>query len=269
MKLKMLKYIFAPLTIAFAACEKVVDFVPLDKEPQLVIEGTITETSNRIKIVRTVPFNALNSFPPVSGAAVRIWDDSGTEFFLEETAPGEYSHPDLEGVPGQTYRLEMEESGSFYQAQSKMPQAIPIENLDAEEVDGEFGETTIAVNVWFTDPPEEENYYVFRLEQNGLPVPMFYTFSDLLHNGQQIKYQLIKEDEEEDGEEERIQSGDRVKVSLLSVDKNVYNYFRHLGWLADSGGPNQPTSNPVSNIQSACLGYFSAHTISEATMVIP
>lgn len=61
---------------------------------------------------------------------------------------------------------------------------------------------------------------------------------------------------------------DTVNVMMMCIDKSVDLYFYSLS--QNGGGPNASATpaNPVTNIEGAVLGYFSAHTLQIKKVVI-
>jgi hypothetical protein len=58
---------------------------------------------------------------------------------------------------------------------------------------------------------------------------------------------------------------------MYCIDSSVYNYFFQLAQSSGAGAFNTTASpaNPTSNISNGAYGYFSAHTISSQTELVP
>src|SRR4051812_35563922 len=95
--------------IAFCSCEKVIDLDLKDAAPQLVIEGSISNTAQvpTVRISRTVAFDEPSNFPGVSGAMVKIMSGS-TPILLTESSAGVYQGPPILGRSGRTYALQVD-----------------------------------------------------------------------------------------------------------------------------------------------------------------
>ena len=63
--------------------------------------------------------------------------------------------------------------------------------------------------------------------------------------------------------------GDQLQVNMYSVDSNVYNYFYQLNQSNSGGTFDASPANPTSNISNGAYGYFSAHTINTAQVIVP
>ena len=75
--------------LLFSSCEEVIELDLNTTEPQIVIEGFITdgEGTYSVLISKTVDFYDPNTFPPQTGAVVHITDDLGNTETLTETSP--------------------------------------------------------------------------------------------------------------------------------------------------------------------------------------
>lgn len=83
----------------------------LDNDYQsLVVDGQLTDSliEQTVKVSYSVKlgFATDNILPPVTGASVRVLDDSGGSFEFTETANGTYTRL-MKGIPGQAYQVEV------------------------------------------------------------------------------------------------------------------------------------------------------------------
>jgi hypothetical protein len=146
-----------------------------DLEPQLVIEGTITDEPGpfRVRLTKSGSvYTAQNVFriEPVSGAAVHISDDEGHDFHLFQVTDGWYETLDtcLLGVSGVTYTLHVtDENGTEYESTPECMAAVPpIDSLffEAKQITHIEGET-VTREEWLdiflnTHTPVDEIYYL-------------------------------------------------------------------------------------------------------------
>src|SRR5690554_906724 len=104
-----MKKIFAILfsTILLYSCEKEIDLDLNNSDPQIIIEGSITDAPGPyyVRISKSVNFDEPNSYPPVSGAYVTISDNEGNTDVLTEIEEGLYQTNTIVGAPGNTYNL--------------------------------------------------------------------------------------------------------------------------------------------------------------------
>ena len=253
------------LVFLFCSCQKVVNLKLNTIPPQIVIQGEITDSGAPFSIMinQTVDFYASNSFPPVTGAVVKISDDAGDSDSLIEYTPGIYSTQGLLGKPGLTYTLSVSVQGKNYTAVSKMPMPVKLDSVNFELTSG-FGIQRINAIVNFQDPPGIPNYYQFQEYINGqLFNKEIFILDDRLSDGKYISNTLRTDSS-------YLNSGDVLKVRMYSVDENVYNYFLQLRQSSGTGAFNSTASpaNPTTNITGGALGYFSAHTTQSQTVTV-
>jgi len=260
-KLALLVFIM-PL---YFCCRKVINVNLNNAAPQIVIEGNVTNTAGpyQVQIAQTVAFSADNTFPPVSGAYVKITDvTTGGSELLTEITPGTYStllFP--QGVPGHTYQLYVLANGQTYTATSTMPQPVVMDSLSFQILSN-FGKTQINTQANFQDPIGIANYYTFQEYINSKLLQQTFVFDDRLSDGKYIVSNLYTDSS-------YISVGDTIAVNMSCVDKNVYNYFNTLQQAADANGFQTATpSNPVTNLSNNALGYFSASTVNSKRAVV-
>jgi hypothetical protein len=95
-----------------------------DLEYRLVVEGKITDEPGpfRVRLTKSGSVYTAQDFykiEPVSGAAVHIFDNKGTDFHLLQVSDGWYETIDtcLQGIPGDTYTLHItDEDGVQYES---------------------------------------------------------------------------------------------------------------------------------------------------------
>jgi hypothetical protein len=259
------KYSYGLLLMAFliASCKKVINMDLNNAPSQIVIEGIINNrVPASVAITRSVKFSDNNVFPPVTGASVKILDNTGAGYLLTETAPGVYIHPNAIGIPGRTYFLQIIAGNSQYSATSTMPQQVNFDTLTTDQL--AFGGKILkVVRPWYKDPDTLGNNYQFVEYLNGNLIQNIYTWNDYINNGGVVYRPLIYQ---ADNNKPDIASGDTVTVEMRCIDKNVYTYMRAL---ADLNSNNTTPANPPGNLSGNALGYFSAHTSQIRKVKIP
>ncbi|MGC8751186.1 DUF4249 domain-containing protein [Hydrotalea sp.] len=246
------------LSVLFS-CKKIINIDLKNVAPQLVIEGTVTNSSPaQVLLSKTVNFSADNVFPPVTDATVTISDLHGNVYPLLQTSPGTYTNNNLIGTPGTTYRLQVVQGGNTYTASSTMPQQV---NLDALLTDNIVfaGKIIPIIQPQYTDPADVANYYWFIEYINGVENKRIFVWDDNLTNGGVSTRPLIEPDS-------TINTGDTIMVEMRCIDKPIYQYVRGLQDLQNNAAT---PANPTSNISGGVLGYFSAHTRQRKSVVIP
>jgi hypothetical protein len=247
------------------SCTKDIKVNLNDAAPQIVIEGNVTNAAGpyQVQITKTVNFSASNTFPPVSGATVKITDNTnGQTDNLVETSAGIYTTQTLaQGSPGHTYQLYVSAEGQTYTASSTMPRQVALDSLSFRH-NNNFGNERIHAVPNFQDPPGIANYYTFELYINSIRFDKsVFVFEDRLSDGKYITQELFMDSA-------YIKAGDAISLQMNCVDKPVYDYFNTL-LNATSGNDFESAtpSDPISNISNKALGYFSAHTVQQKTAV--
>ncbi|PZX59463.1 DUF4249 domain-containing protein [Hydrotalea sandarakina] len=257
--MRVVVYIALLFLTGLFSCKKIINIDLKNVAPQLVIEGTVTNSSPaKVLLSKTVNFSADNVFPPVTDATVTISDLYGNVYPLLQTSPGTYTNNNLIGTPGATYRLQVVQGGNTYTASSTMPQQV---NLDALLTDNIVfaGKIIPIIQPQYTDPVNVANYYWFIEYINGVENKRIFVWDDNLTNGGVSTRPLIEPDS-------TINAGDTIMVEMRCIDKPIYQYVRGLQDLQNNAAT---PANPTSNISGGVLGYFSAHTRQRKSVVIP
>jgi len=250
------------ITVLLSSCEKEISSDLNSSDPQIVIEGNITDASPPyfLKITKTVNFSDGNNYPPVSNALVIISDNTGITDTLTETTAGLYKTNIINGQPAKTYYLSVSVEDKNFYAVSTMPQNTNLDALHFTPFSGLGGGNSYSAIPIFTDPIAYGNNYRFLLTVNGVLAKSYIVLNDNVYNGLINQRPILDHDT-------KIKKGDSVKVEMRCIDLNTYTYFYTLSKIA-YGGPSGSTtpSNPPNNITgNKALGYFSAHTTQTQT----
>ena len=242
--------------LLFDSCQKTVHLDLNNAAPQLVIQGEVTNDPGpyTVTINKSTAFYADNTFPPISGAVVKISDDQGVTDSLTETAAGSYSTHTLQGSPGRTYTLSVFTGNNNYSAVSTMPAPVNLDSVTFQT--SAFDTKQINAIPNFQDPLGVKNFYQFIEYINGVKFTKdVFVFSDRLSDGKYSTRALR-------ADSSYFKVGDQLEVKMYCIDENVYNYFNQLDQSSGTGAFNTTASpaNPVSNISDGAYGYFSAHT---------
>ncbi|WP_289665784.1 DUF4249 domain-containing protein [Flavobacterium panacagri] len=259
-KLVFLIAFFVSLTST--SCEDVVD-VDLDTaSPKLVIEASInwekgsTGRQQVIKLTTTTGyFDSL--IPIVSGAEVYIRNSRNQKFnFAELNKSGRYVCSNFRPALNEQYTLTVINDGNTYTATETLKSVTPITRVEQKN-DGGFTGKDIEIRSYFTDPGDEENYYMFKYFYSSKVTANFYVSEDKFYQGNET-YSSVDDDE--------LKAGDEIEVTHYGISKQYYNYMNILVSIAGTnvGGPFQsPPATVRGNIINTTnkdnypLGYFS------------
>jgi hypothetical protein len=247
------------IIVAFSSCTKTIT-PPLNNSTQLVIEGAVSDTTGpyHVSISKTANFYSDNVYPTISGATVVITDITvNVTDLLTETSAGSYTTHTITGAPGHTYQLRVMLDGKTYTALSTMPKPVL---LDSVTVDYSV-KNNIRPVANYQEPADQKNYYKYSMQKNGVHVNHFQTFDDRLSNGRYIRDKL-------DCDTGTFHHGDGVKVSLVGIDANAFNFLKEAEAVAYDNANLAAPATPTSNITGGCIGYFSAQTVSSKTAVV-
>jgi hypothetical protein len=277
--------LFAILVPFLLSCEQEVQ-VTLDRPVQrLVVEGRIEKVDDdrphQQKIILSLTNDYFNSSqtPRVRGAVVSVSDDRGNVFtFVEDdTQPGTYVNADLTGEIGITYTLTIEYNNEVYEATETLLGVPPIQNIYSTFQEATlFEDEGTKVLVDFTDPADEDNYYMWEQFVNGENVlradPGNYQSviaNDRLFNGRAIKGYLPNE-------ETVLEPGQEVEVRQMALSKSAYDFYYLV--FVETGKTGQLFDTPpasirgnianLTNADNYALGYFGAHGVSVRRITI-
>ena len=265
MKFKYSIPVIALLSILIiSSCKNVIDLNLDSAAPQMVIEGNLTDQlgPQTVIITKSVSLDNTNTFPPVTGANVKLIDYNGISYTLIERSPGAYYSTSFIGRYKQSYTLQVKVNGQTYTAVSTMPSKVGIDSV-ALSVQSFATTTTKNIIVFYHDPPDVANQYRFVLSVNGVQVKQVFARNDQFTNGRYVQQILYQDDI-------KLKSGDRVDIEMQCIDANTYTYWYTFTQQKSNGFNSTTPTNPPNNFNSdKILGYFSAHTTEHRNIIIP
>lgn len=246
----------------FTACEKVVDINLNDAAPQYVIEGTVFEGDDTVKvtIARTTDFYGRAPQEMIDDAIVTLSDDTGTNVNIPNVGDGLYLLPGFKGISGRTYQLRVQAGNQVFTASSVMQPVVAIDSITQEFEPADFRAEGYEVTAHLVDPAGSENYYrmVYTINDTLQDRPNnLYLFNDKFNNGRPIRADLFR----------RFQAGDKITFELRTMDARVWDFFSSLSDVLNNQNGPAP-ANPNTNIEGGALGYFGAFTASRMTIVV-
>ncbi|MEL6590488.1 MAG: DUF4249 domain-containing protein [Bacteroidota bacterium] len=266
--MKSLIYSLLLLGVLFGstACEEIIELELSDSEPQLVIEGTITDLAAvpaRVQLTYSGSYFEPGDYAFAEGATVSIRNSQGEQTQLAEVAPGIYQSNEILGALGEAYTLEIEADGQSYQTTSSIQPSVPLDSVSFVVQNGGPIEG-IFPRVHFQDPAGEDTYLRFVVFVNGQPRSNILIYDDNLSDGANAISPLVVLG---------LQPGDELLIQAWSLDRAGYDYYFTLsnivGDAFGAGGQSAAPSNPTSNIEGKAVGYFGAHAVSSISVVVP
>ena len=256
---------FVFFTVFFSlGCTEKIDIDLNSSSPQTVIEANVStdERNSYVKISESINFDMKNDFPPVRNAQVKVSDNEGSEYELKEVSPGLYFVPNLRAKIGNTYTLDVKANNENFRAICKVSNMIRMDSISVKKIknDNIFDnekDSIFDVRVHFKDPKGDKNYYQFIEYINGYPIKS-YLLEDIFRDGKMVDRRLRDTDRE-------LEEGDTLKIEMRCITAEVFTYLKSLDESYNNN--NSTPSNPVTNIENAALGYFSAHTAQTKSLI--
>jgi len=241
------------VVLMILACEDVIDVEVQTAPSRLTIEASLDwekGTSGNIQTIRlsrSTPYFDTETQTVVTGASVKVTNDSdGTDFIFEDQGNGEYRTFSFIPVIDQSYTLEIQYEGETYSASERMMGVTDITEVNQSREDG-FDDEVLEVNIIFTDPLEEDNYYLFRFQEQGDLLPDLEELDDEFVNGNEIRWYYEKEG---DDDADEFEPGDVVDIALYGISEDYHDYIRIL--IEQSGGADLFEAIPVA-LRGNCI----------------
>ncbi len=270
--MKKLKYIFFLVIFGLTSCEEVIELDLPKAEPRLVIEASIDwvkgtdGSTQKVRLTTTAGYYDIE-IPIVSNAIVSIEKEDGTVFdFIENEASGEYYCYNFIPEIGKSYTLTVVVDGEVYTASEKLFPAPEFLYFEQNNEIG-FGDDVIEIKYYFQDNPDEDNFYMDRIEDPTKAFPIFGTGNDKFTQGNAMYGLYFSED---------LKAGDVLNIRLYQISERYHDYMNKLLEAADNGGgPFQTTPSTVrgnlinqTNPANYALGYFRLSEVFETSYTV-
>ncbi|MDT0648142.1 DUF4249 domain-containing protein [Zunongwangia sp. F260] len=267
---KALKITFLlPIIFLLFSCEDVIEIDLKESEPRLVIDASIQwikGTQGNLQFIRlttTAPYYQ-DEVPAVTNAEVQIRDEQGEVYVFYHTEDGYYQITDFKPVVGMQYQLSVVYNDQLYMATERLAPVVDIDFVE-QTSGGGFAGDEIEIKAYYTDPADEENFYMFSFEEERT---IFEIYEDQFNNGNQIFGYYSDED---------IEPGDEIFIEMAGISRAYYEYLfvlrAQIG--TNSGGPfeTKPATlkgNIVNqtNQENYPLGYFRLSEVATTTYVV-
>ncbi|MCM4152089.1 DUF4249 domain-containing protein [Arenibacter sp. N53] len=223
-------------------CQDVIEVDLPTEEPRLVIDALINledmdNPSVLVQIKASITSSFFEEVQPTQLQEISLTNtDSGAELILSESSPGTGIYENiwnLEELTQGNLELRIEHDGQKYLAKTKFVPAVPIDSLE-QGTTTLFGDDETEVVVTFTDNGERDDYYLFDFDFGEYLVT-----EDEFYQGKQFQFSFFYDSKVEDERE--------VKISILGVDKDFFNYMNQL--IFQSGPDTGPFSTPATTVK--------------------
>jgi len=244
------------LCLVFASCEDVIDVNLPEGQTRLVIEASIdwekgtSGNQQFVKLSKSSPYFQTNGNNEVTGASVKVTNNNtGTEYVFTDENDGTYTISNFVPIVNHAYALEVVYNGETYTGNETLMPVTSINSI-TQSVEGGFDSELLEVNVYYTDPANEDNFYLMKYIEEGDLFPELQDMSDEFVNGNEI-YNFWEKEDDEDTNEKPFEVGDKISISLYGISKRYYNYIRMLIEQYESGG--SPFSSTAAQIKGNCV----------------
>lgn len=270
--MKKIKYLSILLSTLFIlqSCIDVIDMDLVDAEPRTIIEATLdaTDSTCTVTVTKSNTFYDTTATEKLNNLTVKLIDSTkGVGYNLTKNENGDYFGENIVANVGDNFTIVItDEDGISYTASAKTPSAPPMYEIFpgfslnylmlftsiTEEpityIDDDGNEVTLlfALAFWMDDPATE-NYYRFKIYEDGEYLADSYIFID---------DETSFGDTMQMGMNQPFRKGDTVTFELLSINKATYDYFNELQEVLFSGMSSTTPFNPKSNFNNDALGYF-------------
>jgi phosphotransferase system IIB component len=274
------------ISVLAVGCTENIDNIQLDTtRPRLVVEGYISTDTTRQMVKLSKLGDALKQDPiqVVSNALVTISDGTKTFNLAEDaTKKGTYfTAPDVYGVPGRTYTLNIrnvdinnDKTMEEYSAISLLKRLNPIDSVHLVYNNTNPRFINWSVNLYTMDPGQGRNFYLIKVIKNSiLLTDSVFKYSIGDNSGFEGKYYngFPVYNLREERKDERVSRGDTVKVELYGITEDYFSFI--YSYITDyypkvpifSG----PSANIPSNIKPTddAVGIFTAYSVKRKSVI--
>lgn len=286
MRFKIYNLILCLVVVAsLTACEEELDVTLGKSTPQLTVEGWLSNqlTTQTIRLTVSQDYFNNTAATGASGATVRVTDNLGNTYNFTEstTSAGDYTS-NFQGAIGSTYSLYVQYQNEEYQSTTTLTRVPAVDSITTKKSDpdspGPNGASEGYTAEFFANeiPGVGDNYRI-KVYRNGelLNDPQnIVIFQDTNVDGLPFILPIRRNIDPSDGEGYAL--GDVVKVEVLSISAEAYEFFNQLQTQTTNGGLfADPIANVPSNIvnmnsasKQKAVGFFYASAVSSGETVV-
>lgn len=247
------------LLVFFYSCEEVVEIDLETATPRLVINAPLEWKANSDGRYQIINLSTTAGFyqsepPKVSGAMVQVKDSLGNIFLFEEgEVVGRYECFNFEPQIFGEYELEIIYNNETYVGTETL---YPVPGFDkTEQLLTAIGDL-LEIRAYFTDPENEQNFYLIEENSSATIVPGYLVYNDNFFNGKQIYTSVY---------DETLVAQDVVTFKLFGISSRHHDYLFKLTLSIESDlGPFQTVPGlllgnvkNITNKKNFPFGYFS------------
>lgn len=259
--MKRLYQIIPIIFLFLLSCEKELDFKYHVIEPQLVIEGILSQEGVMVSLTNTTPMDEKIEKNYLTDAEVCLVDIiEGKEVELKSDTKGLFTNIYFP-VSGHDYQLIVRREGKEYYSRSTMRPATKILGLMFQWIKMPYDFVAV-LQITFADFECADDCYWIKIFRNNEPYKWILSDDRGAVNGEITEVIMTsRKDLSEEDEKDILRDGDEVKVVINVISREMYDYLIALE--NDSNGPQMFQGD-------FCLGYFMAsESISDSIIFRP
>lgn len=265
------------------SCEDVVEVDLVTSQERLVVNASlnwfreypqnIMESGNIQTIILTKTTGYYDEIKPTSNAIVTVTNNYSKEVFtfLEEAGNGVYNCTNFKPILNNSYTLTIIDGTQEYTAQETLLDA-PLIDMIQQVRGGVFDEDQIILKVYYTDKPNQTNFYYFDYITSISEIKELSLSNDRFNNGNQT-YEIISYFS--DDEDKKIQDGDIFDIKFFEISSEYYQFLNVLTDQIYTSGifdplPAEVKGNVINTAdeKNYPYGYFRIAMGNKATVVI-
>ena len=248
--MKIYFYIILPILVfSLLSCEKELNFKYHNVEPQLVIEGVLSQEEARVCLSNTTPMNEKIENDYLTDAVVYLRDNSSSQI--------EILHPNRDGIYtskfdpsiGDEYELIVERNGKVYSSSCMMRPATRILGLLFQWIKMPYDYVAV-LQITFIDFESIDDCYWIKIYRNDEPYKWIISDDRSAVTGVITEVIMTtRKDLKEEDEKDILEDGDEVRVVINTISREMYDYLTAI----------ENNSNGQTMFEGEfCLGYFMA-----------
>lgn len=253
--------------LSFTSCLEEMDLkYTIDTDPQLVIEGFVTNKQPSCKVYVSESVNMSDSIDSrkINDAIVIISDNIGNSEILTLTDNGIFQSKNIEGKIGRTYKIKVIHNNNTYEAEEIMRNIPKLDSIYIQEIkDNEIYNDGKYLFVKISSSEKDDIFFRTIISENDSVYSEYRDLAifDSSFSGANTEIAIPYP----------FETKDTITLATYSITERVYNFL--LTYQEFTMGENSlsiaQSQNPPSNISGGCLGYFQVSAIRHDTIVIP
>lgn len=217
----MKKILYTLLVLTLFNCEDVIDLKVPTSEPKLVIDASLnwfegTDGSNQqIKLSLSAPYFD-TEIPAANNAIVIVEDTDGNTFdFIEDGNTGVYKTTDFIPVLNKEYTLIISYDGETYKGSESLKSVVPVADIQQNNNGGLNGQS-IELNVFYQDPENVKNFYLFEFISKIPDIPVQEVFDDKFTDGNLAFVYYL---------ENALKAGDKIAIKNYGITEQHFEFM--------------------------------------------